>query len=513
MNHSRLVVADVMKANAITISPEKPVGYARWLFRKHRIGGLPVVENGKLVGIFTLADSKGVRNGAAKVGDVMTRNPKVAFEDEGVDEVLAKMRNYRIGRMPVVSRHDSLTFVGLVSLSDIKNLNPVHPTPPPVPPEPIGHQRNLPWKKALVVLVVLVLIGAAFYYGDMQQSSTAVLQTTSSTTAATTYSTTATPQTTTISSKTTLGNSNWLVDDPSFQNGSAKIDYPSDYSTLVNFTLQLINSDRASAGLSPVSLSTIPSGQQHSDSMAYFGYFSHWDVQGYKPYMRYTLLGGTSAVAENIGLDYCTTSPPDTTSVVLSTCSVQTIENAIANSEYGMMYYDSACCNNSHRDNILDPLHDRVSIGIAYNPETSAVYFTEDFENYYVGFSQSILSSGNTVNLVGTTQSYEGISQITVYYDSTPQPMTIQELDSTFVYDPGTFAGGVFPPCSNGCQYYPGATSVYASVWNIGSNSIDISFSLSDFVSANGPGVYTIYVQTGDSTSTAVSMYSVFVSS
>lgn len=26
--------------------------------------------------------------------------------------------------------------------------------------------------------------------------------------------------------------------------------------------------------------------------MLYYDYFSHWDTQGYKPYVRYTLLGG-----------------------------------------------------------------------------------------------------------------------------------------------------------------------------------------------------------------------------
>ena len=310
----------------------------------------------------------------------------------------------------------------------------------------------------------------------------------------------------------TSSTSQVVLADPDIANGEANITYPADYSHLVQYALNLINNDRNQNGLSNVTLSAIPSGQQHSDSMVSHGYFSHWDVQGFKPYMRYTLLGGTGAVSENLGLDYCTYSPPSASSVSPTDCTTQTMENALANSEYGMMYNDAVCCNNGHRDNILDPLHNRVSIGIAYDAATSAVYFTEDFENYYINLNSPIVSSGYQVSLTGAMLASQPVSQITVFFDPTPQPMSIQQLEGTLSYDPGTFVGGVFPPCSTDCQYYPGETSVYASAWNVGSNSVDIAFSLDDFVTANGPGVYTIYLQTGDSTATAITTYSVFVS-
>ena len=83
----------------------------------------------------------------------------------------------------------------------------------------------------------------------------------------------------------------WLTDSPIIVGQSAKIDFPPDHLALENFTLGVINHDRVGAGLSPVVVSSVLSGQQHADSMAYYGYFSHWDNQGYKPYMRYTLLG------------------------------------------------------------------------------------------------------------------------------------------------------------------------------------------------------------------------------
>jgi len=303
---------------------------------------------------------------------------------------------------------------------------------------------------------------------------------------------------------------NWLVDDPSFVGGSAKIDTPPNYQTLLNFTLALINQDRVSADLSPVSLSPVQSGQQHADSMAYFGYLSHWDTQGYKPYMRYTLLGGTGAVAENAGMDSCTTSPPSNSLVTLANCSLQHIENGIANSEWQMMNNDATCCDNGHRDNILDQTHNRVSLGISYNETTGTVYLVEDFEDSYLQLNQPVQSSPGQIQIVGTGSTETPISQIVVYYDPIPTPMTIQQLDATFAYDPGTFVGGVLPPCNAGCEYFPNAVNVYATTWETTSDSVDFSFSMANFFVADGPGVYTIYVLTGSSTADAMLTYSVF---
>ncbi len=131
------------------------------------------------------------------------------------------------------------------------------------------------------------------------------------------------------------------------------ISYPANYDTLANYSLTVINQDRESAGISPVILSPIPSAQQHADSMLQNGYFSHWDTQGYKPYMRYTILNGTGFVEENVAYE-STTLP-----TFISTSSVEAAINSL---EWQMMNNDSTCCQNGHRDNILTSFHNRVSI-------------------------------------------------------------------------------------------------------------------------------------------------------
>lgn len=303
------------------------------------------------------------------------------------------------------------------------------------------------------------------------------------------------------------------VINPLIVDNEANITYPVDYQQLAGYALTLINEDRASNGLSAVTLSNGTSAQQHADSMLYYDYFSHWDTQGYSPYMRYSLLGGDGAVAENIGRDACTSSPGNATLLSVVPCTIQTIEGGINNSEWGMMYNDASCCNNGHRENILDPLHNRVSIGIAYNTSSSTLYFVEDFENDYITLNGPIQNGGNLVDVTGTTANPQNISTIAVYFDPLPQSLTPSQLDSTSDYGPGTFVGGIFPPCLADCQYYPGAVTVYASSWLVGTGSISIAFSLDDFLKADGPGVYTIYVQTGNSTADAILMHSFFLSS
>ena len=53
---TNIVVKDVMKRNPLTVAPNTPTLEAIKLMRKHQVGSLPVVENGRLVGIVTSQD-------------------------------------------------------------------------------------------------------------------------------------------------------------------------------------------------------------------------------------------------------------------------------------------------------------------------------------------------------------------------------------------------------------------------------------------------------------------------
>jgi CBS domain-containing protein len=52
----RLTAKEFMAYEPVTISPDATIGDAAHLMLQHKIGGLPVVENGELVGIITETD-------------------------------------------------------------------------------------------------------------------------------------------------------------------------------------------------------------------------------------------------------------------------------------------------------------------------------------------------------------------------------------------------------------------------------------------------------------------------
>ena len=101
------------------------------------------------------------------------------------------------------------------------------------------------------------------------------------------------------------------------------------------------------------------------------------------------------------------------------------VKSALKDMEYSMMYNDSAS-NWGHRDNILNPLHNEVSIGIAY--DSNNVYFVEDFINDYISWNQ-LSVNGNEVTMQGTIQNQpSNIQQIDIFYDN-PSPLTVNQLE------------------------------------------------------------------------------------
>lgn len=295
---------------------------------------------------------------------------------------------------------------------------------------------------------------------------------------------------------------------PDIRNGSADIAYPSDYCVLASFALGLINQDRSANGTGPVTLDYNQAAQQHADSMLYYGYFSHNDTQGYKPYMRYSLLGGRGADFENVAYYYFS---------VPHFLSTESVETAVKELEYSMVYNDSSCCFNGHRYNILDPLHNQVSIGVAFN--STSVFFDEEFENNYLNlnFTAAPASAPDPyyVTLKGVpTGSFPTPNSLYVAFDSSPMATTSVQLNSgPHEYDPGMLVGGVLPRIGffGDCGQFSSGTTVCADTWDVTQKAIDIAFPLEPFIRTHGPGVYTLYLITGSSTDSAITSVCVFV--
>lgn len=251
------------------------------------------------------------------------------------------------------------------------------------------------------------------------------------------------------------------------------------YEELVDYALTLINLDRSSNGLSNVSLSSIDSGQVHADDMFRHVFFSHWGTDGSKPYMRYTLAGGKGAVAENIAA-YLRGSPSD-------------LKTALKALEFDMMY-DDAASNWGHRDNILNPFHNEVSIGISHG--NGQLHFVEDFIDNYANWATFTVTQ-NQVTMIGSLSKQVSLSQIDIFYDNLPSNLTADQLDNSPYqgsYTQGTFTGMALPPNYQSQQGI--GITITAQTWVQSALTFQTKFDLSQIFNAYGKGVYTIYLQT-----------------
>ena len=113
-----MIARDIMTSRVVTIDPEASAQDAAQLLYQNRISGLPVVDaDGKIVGIITEADiiSKVNREGLC-VADIMSHNIVAINEETPVSEIAALLTERKIKRVPVVQNGK---LVGIVSRADI----------------------------------------------------------------------------------------------------------------------------------------------------------------------------------------------------------------------------------------------------------------------------------------------------------------------------------------------------------------------------------------------------------
>ncbi|KPV50605.1 signal transduction protein [Kouleothrix aurantiaca] len=108
-------VREIMTSDVISVPENNTIEDAARVLARHRISGLPVVnEAGALVGLVTEYDF--ISKQGATVADIMSRGVISVTEDTDVEEVAHLLANRRIRRVPVL-RGDRL--IGIVSRSDL----------------------------------------------------------------------------------------------------------------------------------------------------------------------------------------------------------------------------------------------------------------------------------------------------------------------------------------------------------------------------------------------------------
>jgi CBS domain-containing protein len=117
-------IRDVMTPDVQSISPQETVQRAAQLMDELNVGAIPVLDGRKLVGMITDRDitvrstAAGQAPGQTRVGDVMSTDVRTCAPDQSVDEVLDRMGDVQIRRVPVVDAQSQLV-IGIVSLGDM----------------------------------------------------------------------------------------------------------------------------------------------------------------------------------------------------------------------------------------------------------------------------------------------------------------------------------------------------------------------------------------------------------
>ena len=107
----------------VTTAPDATVADVTGVLRDHRIGAIPVVDDGgRLVGIISERDivrALPVRGAAlldARVAELMTRSVQTCEPDELIDTVMERMTTGRFRHLPVLEEG---ALVGIVSIGDV----------------------------------------------------------------------------------------------------------------------------------------------------------------------------------------------------------------------------------------------------------------------------------------------------------------------------------------------------------------------------------------------------------
>jgi CBS domain-containing protein/anti-sigma regulatory factor (Ser/Thr protein kinase) len=115
-----LKVREVMTVDVKTASPGMQLSKVLDILRTNRISGLPVVEDGKLVGVLSLEDvvrALQKNDLSAPTSRYMTRQAVTVASYESIVKAISTFTERQLGRLPVID--ENLNLVGMITKGDI----------------------------------------------------------------------------------------------------------------------------------------------------------------------------------------------------------------------------------------------------------------------------------------------------------------------------------------------------------------------------------------------------------
>ncbi len=119
----RVRASDIMTKDVTTCSPRDSLREVADRLESENVGSLPVVDNGRLVGIITdrdivcrvIAEGRDTRN--SFVADAMSEDLVTCWADDSLITVINRMGEHQIRRLPVVDTNGRLR--GIIAMADI----------------------------------------------------------------------------------------------------------------------------------------------------------------------------------------------------------------------------------------------------------------------------------------------------------------------------------------------------------------------------------------------------------
>lgn len=106
----------------VSIQPQATIAEACRLFAEHRIGAVLVMEDDRVVGVFSERDTvralaqHGGRALDIPLSEVMTRDVLTCSPEDSIDDIMGVMTARRVRHLPVV---DEGRLIGIISIGDV----------------------------------------------------------------------------------------------------------------------------------------------------------------------------------------------------------------------------------------------------------------------------------------------------------------------------------------------------------------------------------------------------------
>ncbi|MDD1693957.1 MAG: IMP dehydrogenase [Methanoregula sp.] len=110
---------EMIERDVLYVEDTATVSDAERLMQQYSIGGVPVVDKGKIIGIVSRRDVRAIvqKRGDEEITTIMTKKLIVANEDITAERALEIMYTNKVERLPVVNKKGKL--IGIITLQDI----------------------------------------------------------------------------------------------------------------------------------------------------------------------------------------------------------------------------------------------------------------------------------------------------------------------------------------------------------------------------------------------------------